>query len=192
MKSKLFLLAGVIMVLSGALCAQETDTTASAGRVSYFGYIGIAAMFSEHNKPYTAGIHTIHGVKLGRFKMGAGLGLDSYDEWRVCTVFGSGTFDFARIRDNAFFIQANYGYADGVRLRDIEGSDDLNTQGGPFTNVLIGYRVDVSKKTSVIVAAGWRSQILSYSYSYAWASQTKYDITETLNRVELRLGFGFR
>ncbi|NJM26500.1 MAG: hypothetical protein HC859_14485 [Bacteroidia bacterium] len=102
------------------------------------------------------------------------------------------SFDFARIRANAFFLQANYGYADGVKLRGVEGSGDLNTRGGAFTNALVGYRIDVSKKASMIVAAGWRSQVLSYSYSYQWTSQTKYDVTETLNRVELRIGFGFR
>ena len=95
--------------------------------------------------------------------MGAGLGFDSYFDWKTVPVFGTIEFDFAKIKRNAFFLQLSAGYADAKRINREELINvEYREYGGEMISFMLGYKIR-AEKFSMYVLAGHKSQEANYS-----------------------------
>jgi hypothetical protein len=190
----LFLLIGI----SFSATAQ-TDTTAlarktvSKKKITYYNTLLAGGLLGESGKGSGLTLSTTHGVRINRFSIGAGIGFDSYFDWKTVPVFGTVEFDFAKVRKNAFFVQINGGYADAARINREEWLMEYREYGGPMYSYLLGYKMK-AEKFSLYLLAGYKFQEANFSYSQPpWSSfigPAGYSVEEEINRLVVQLGFG--
>jgi len=160
--------------------------------LKYYNSFATAILSGGNDKPLTASITTIHGIAMHRWRLGVGVGIESYEVWRTVPVFGSLSFDFGKIKNNALYVQANAGYAFGHRLERVEGASNENDEGGLMLNPMIGYRIEANK-VNVFIAAGYKLQRVDYSFDWIWGwPYVSTDMTEEFNRFTFQIGVGFR
>jgi hypothetical protein len=108
-------------------------------------------------------------------------------------VFGSVNIDFAKVKENAFFVQLNAGYAEAYRITEDEWLGGTKEYGGEMISSLVGYRI-TARKFSLYISAGHKFQKTHFSYNYElWRSSLPASITrveESINRVIVQIGFG--
>lgn len=181
----------VCCVFSFPLLAQPDSTQLSPRKVIYFNHVLAGGLFGEEGDGSGLSISTTHGIRVKRLALGAGVAFDSYGQWKTIPAFGSISYDFAKIKSNAFFLQFNAGYANASRIKKEEWAD-YREYGSQMICSLIGYRIR-TQQFSLYVQAGHRFQKVSYSYDPTpWASQlhARYTVDEEINRVVVQIGFG--
>ena len=175
--------------------AQSDSSVVSKKRITYFNNILAGGLFGESGKGSGLSISTTHGVRLSRFTIGAGIGFDSYMDWKAVPVFASVSFDFAKVRQNAFFVQVNAGYADAhrINLEEWPAEYEYKESGGEMLSSMLGYRF-AAGKFNLYVSAGYKYQQARFSYNSApWSSfsqMPKTSVEENMNRVVIQIGFG--
>lgn len=169
--------------------AQQPDTLKER-QLRYFNSFNAGALLSGSDKGFTGSLSTVHGVCIRKFRIGLGIGLEGYDNWRVMPFFGSVSFDFATVRKNAFYVQLNTGHALGWRRQGVQWATEVDERGGWMFNPMIGYRIR-DNKYSFFIAAGHRLQRTTYAYTFSlWDNWHRYTLDEEMNRFFIQLGFG--
>jgi hypothetical protein len=85
----------------------------------------------------------VNGVTIAKkFRVGVGLGFDTYSSWQALPVYASLGYDvFGNKNRNAFFIQMNYGYSKAWFLDSFPGDNLQKADGGRMFSPQIGYRL---------------------------------------------------
>ena len=173
--------------------AQSDLDKTSKWKVIYYNNFLAGGLMGESGKGSGLTLSTTHGIRTNRFSVGAGLGFDSYFDWKTVPVFGTIEFDFAKIKRNAFFLQFNAGYADAKRINREEWVTEYREYGGEMISYMLGYKMR-AEKFSLYVLAGHKFQEANYSYnSQPWSSfypPPTYAVEENMNRFVVQLGFG--
>lgn len=191
MRIRIILLLFICIGPSAA--AQSDSSVVSKNKVVYYNNILAGGLLGESGKGSGFTVSTTHGIRINRFSIGAGVGFDSYFDWKTVPVFGTIEVDFARLRKNAFFVQINGGYAEAARVRREEWITDYREYGGPMMSYMLGYKMK-AEKFSLYILAGQKFQEAHFSYgiplwsSFAPAPSTT--IEESMNRLVVQLGFG--
>lgn len=180
----------ILLFLTGfILQAQHDSTVIPNSRLRYFNTFLAGGLLGNADESYTMSLSTIHGIKTGRLRAGLGSGLDSYTGWRVLPVYASVSFDWARIRKNALFVQLNLGNSFAWKIEGVEGSSSFQEKGGFMINTMIGYRISHAAKNSLYIAIGHKAQRTQYEYTYDWMS-SRFTVREELQRLVFLIGFG--
>ena len=178
------------------LAFAQFDSSAVAKRkITYYNNILAGGLLGESGKGSGLTISTTHGVRINRFAIGAGVGFDSYFDWKAVPVFGSIGFDFAKIKRNAFFVQFNAGYAEASRAnREVWIGSEYREYGGEMISYFLGYRMR-AEKFSLYLLAGHKFQRAHFSYNpQPWSSfapSPSLSVEEDMNRLVVQLGFDF-
>jgi hypothetical protein len=160
----------------------------------YFNSFQSGGLFGEKDKGTSFTFSTIHGVQINHFRLGAGLGYDSYQRWRTLPVFGALSFDIARLKENNLFVMVNGGYSTAWFRRQSEFEPRQSRAGGVMINPSVGYRIKAGK-WNVSIAAGYKWQRLRYTTSspYYWGYYSDWGDTEVMEKIErlvIQMGFG--
>src|SRR5688572_7921499 len=192
---KISIVGFFLLGISFSTLAQSDSLALRKNRIRYFNNFLAGGLLGDDGQGTGFSISTTHGIRLNRLALGAGIGYDSYYDWRVVPFFGSVSYDFAKIKSNAFFVQFNAGYSHAERVRREEWLTDYRDYGSKMVSSLIGYRI-ATNKLSIYVAAGHKYQRANFSYSGlpAWSSfaapGSLVTTEETMNRVVVQIGFG--
>jgi len=191
MKTRIILF--ILCVICISVHAQVDSTAPSKRKVIYYNNLLAGGLLGESEQGSGLTLSTTHGIRINRFSVGAGFGFDSYFDWKTVPVFGTIEFDFAKIKQNAFFLQFSAGYADARRINREEWITEYREYGGEMISFMFGYKIR-AEKFSLYVLAGHKSQEANYSYNpQPWSSfapQYNYSVEENMNRLVVQLGFG--
>jgi hypothetical protein len=193
---KISIVGFFLLGLSLSALAQSDSIALRKTRVRYFNNFLAGGLLGDEGQGTGFSISTTHGVRVNRLALGAGVGYDSYYDWRTIPVFGSVSYDFAKVKRNAFYLQVNAGYAHAKKIRKEEWLTDYRDYGGEMISTLIGYRI-ATEKLSIYIAGGHKYQRANFSYDPvpAWSSWTApesyFNIEESMNRLVVQIGFGF-
>jgi hypothetical protein len=193
MKIKTVLLA-LIIYLPVTVVAQEVTEAVKPHR--YFNSFQSGGLFGEKDKGTSFTFSTIHGVQLKKWRLGGGLGFDSYQRWRAVPLSAVASFDIAHFKNSYLSVVLNGGYSKAWYRQTEEYEPDLDVKGGPMISSSIGYRI-IADKWNINVSAGYRWQRINFKYSpqyWYWsdngASSTVYSVTEDIQRLVIQIGFG--
>ena len=193
MRTNVFIL--VVCVIASSM-AQTPDVEVLKKKVTYFNTFLAGGLMGETGKGTGVTLSTVHGVRLKSAAFGAGIGFDSYLDWKTLPIFGSVSFDFAKIRSNTLFIQFNAGYAEAWLVREEETwIPRYRDYGGTMVASSLGYRI-TKEKFSLYAMAGHKFQRAHSSFeSELWSSfapAIRQRVEEDMNRLVVQIGFGFR
>jgi hypothetical protein len=171
----------------------QVDGVPLKRKVIYYNNFLAGGLLGESGKGSGLTISMTHGIRINWLTLGAGVGYDSYFDWKTVPVYGTIEADFAKIKRNAFFLQFNAGYADARRINREEWVTDYREYGGEMVSFMLGYKIR-AEKFSLYVLAGHKFQEANYSYNpQPWSSFAYppiYSVEENMNRFVVQLGFG--
>jgi hypothetical protein len=185
--------------------SNPSDSLQQPKLVSYFFTVQSGALFGcsdcQAGKDISFSTSTLHGIKIGKkLRVGAGLGFDSYSDWRAVPIFGSISWDLFG-KNNKVFTQLNYGKARAWKPFGEREFGLIDTRGGRAFSTMIGYRI-TSGKMNIAVLAGYKFQSATAYYEYPYYSwllsdkrfetSNKQTIRENMNRFAISLSVGFR
>ena len=188
-----------LFLLLTCQAVAQTDSLDRADRkIRYWNNFLLGGLRGDHKEVFFS-LTTTHGVRLGRLAVGLGAGMDAYGDWKVFPMFASASFDFARIKNDAFFIQMNGGYGRAIYTGgDREGTPGVDNGGGKMLNPMLGYRIKADR-FRIYIAMGYKFQRNRYTYGYInpiWSSfapyeSPRYSVQEDMQRFVLQMGFGW-
>jgi hypothetical protein len=190
MKISIFIIC--VTSFSFSSLAQQPDSTkVSARKVVYFNNLLVGGLFG--NTGGGLSVSTTHGIRIKRLALGAGVGFDSYGRWETGSIFGAASYDFVKIRKNAFYLQFAAGHSNASKVEKEEWWGDYKESGGSMINTMLGYRI-AARQFSLYIQVGHKYQEAHYSYnpqpwSSTWGSTNFVD--EEINRLVFQIGFGF-
>ncbi len=185
-------LAGLLLCVSCQLFAQSDSSSVSKNKVVYFNSFLAGGIFGKTESGSGPSLLMTHGVRMNRLAFGAGVGFDSYLDWKTLPVIGSIYFDFAKIKQNALFILFSAGYSNAWRIKREDPTFDQRVSGGEVINSMMGYRIKTNQ-FSLYISAGHKFQKVHRSYNpNPWSSVpgSKISIEENMNRMVVQIGFG--
>ena len=194
MKTKWVVLFTIVSFPCCQLFGQTDSLALSKKKIHYFNSFLGGGLFGDSHQGSGVTMSMSHGVRFNRLAVGAGIGFDSYLDWQTLPVFGSISFDFAKIKNSAFYVQLNAGYSKAwdIKKEDFEPEyDQLSGRG--MAQSMLGYRIEL-KQYAIYMAAGHKFQRIEYSYNpMPWSSVPGSNIfvEEDMNRFVIQLGFGF-
>ena len=174
----------------------QTDTTQlTKSKVQYYNQFSFGALSGKDGQGTGVMVSMINGVRINRLAVGAGLSYDGYKNWNVVPIFGSASFDVARLRSSALYLQMNIGYSFASRIiPDNAILNEYREYGSQMINSMIGYRLR-AQKYSLYIQAGHKYQVVHYSFHPlpSWSSEwiPRAYVEEELNRFVVAIGFGF-
>ena len=182
-------LALAFLVASISVSAQADS---SASKPAFFFVLHYGGLLGErgHGVSLTSSFEL--GVRYKRMSFAAGIGYDSYPEWRILPVFGSIGTDIIRKKDRAWFMAVESGYAKAWNPTIGEEQVIYGQEKGFFVHPLAGYRITRDKLT-VCLSAGYKIQMLGYVMTPRWmGGNSKTTVELIMERLSVRLGIGFR
>lgn len=191
---RISLLIVLLVAINFSLIAQTEKTQVPKRKSIYYNSFLAGGLLADQGQGTGVTLSMVHGVRVKRFAFGAGIGLDSYLDWKTLPVFGSVNFDFGKVKNNAFFVQCNVGYAEAWRIkRDEWYPSGYHEYGDVMISSLIGYRITM-EKFSLYMQAGHKFQTAHSSYHSepwsAFAPQSSLFVDEKMNRLVVQIGFG--
>jgi hypothetical protein len=191
-------LPGILLVFFSISSAAQPDTISS--KVTYFNALYAGGLLAKKTNGSSLTASFVQGIRYKTISLGIGMGYDSYLDWRTLPVFASLNFDFAHIRQNAFFIQFNAGYSKAW-IRVSENDQNVyDVKGGPLIHPLLGYRIR-SNQFSLYFSAGYKWQNITYEQTsnwWMWAyppidgyPSMRYIIDRNIERFSVQIGLGF-
>jgi hypothetical protein len=193
MKTKGIVIFTIAIFSCCHLFAQTDSVAQSKKKIHYFNSFLIGGLFGKSEQGSGVTLSMVHGVRFQRLAVGAGIGMDYYQDWKMLPVFGSISFDVAKIKNSAFYIQLNGGYSRAREIKKEEFEPEYeHVSGKGMFNAMIGYRIRL-RQCSIYMAAGHKFQRVTYSYNpMPWSSVPGSNIfvEEDMNRFVVQLGFG--
>jgi hypothetical protein len=176
------------------VAAQTPADEAPKKKLIYYNNFLAGGLLGEPGKGSGLTLSTTHGIRIKRLSLGAGVGVDSYFDWKTLPIFGSVSFDFGKIKSNALFLQFNAGYAEAWLIEnDDPWMPEYRDYGGTMVSSMIGYRI-TKERFSLYMLAGHKFQRAHSSYeTEPWSSfapQFNTFVEEEMNRLVVQIGFG--
>jgi hypothetical protein len=191
MKSRVLIVFAIFFTSFPAL--GQSDSLHSGS--SYFLSIHSGGLLGKKGHGSAMTVSLIQGVRHKRFAFGAGVGYDSYAEWRTFPIFGSVTYDLSKVSSNKLFIQFNAGYSKAWNPTRGEFGLRYEDKGGPIFHPLFGYRIQKGN-IALYMTVGYRFQRLTSEWTerfWGWGnSPNKFTERRDIERLSVQIGFGFR
>lgn len=187
----------LLLVISVEAFGQ--DSTTVQRKIGYYFNFTSGMMTGEKARSITYSGATTHGITIGpHLRIGAGIGIDSYEQWQAMPLFAQVSYDVLQHK-NPLFIQTSYGWSHAWMQRS-PSYYNTTEMGGRMFSAMLGYRL-AEGNLSMYVAAGYKVQLTSvrydtpvdpasslpYSY-YRYSEKVDY----TLERLVLTIGVGWR
>jgi hypothetical protein len=182
-----------------SLQALGQDSTSAPPRIRYYFNFTSGMMAGEKARSITYSGTTTHGITIGpHLRIGAGIGIDSYDQWQAMPLYAQVSYDVLQ-RKNPLFIQTSYGWSHAWMQRN-PSYYNITEMGGRMFSAMLGYRI-AEGNLRVYVAAGYKVQLTSVRYDTPVDPTTSvpypyYGYREkvdfTLERLLLTIGVGWR
>lgn len=194
-RMRISLLTILLTAISFSLLGQAEKTEVSGRKAIYYNSFLAGGLLADQGQGTGVTLSMVHGVRVKRFSFGAGIGLDSYLDWKTMPLFGSVSFDFGKVKNNSFYVQCNAGYAEAWRIKQEEWRPSgYHEYGDMMISSLIGYRIS-KERFSLYMQAGHKFQGAHSSYhTELWsgfAPQSSFYVDEEMNRLVIQIGFGF-
>lgn len=193
MLTRAFLL---LLVAASVKAYGQDDSIQSTNRKwQYYNQFSAGALIGKDGQGTGVTTSLINGVRVNRLALGVGIGYDGYKNWNTVPVFGSASFDLAKTRGNAFYLQMNVGYSFASRKK-YNGIvlNDYTEYGSQMINTMVGYRLQADKYR-LYIQAGHKYQVVHYGYHPlpSWSSERapRVYVEEEFNRFVVAVGFGF-
>ena len=188
--------------------AQPGDTAIRQRYIQYFfnvqvgSLIGCEDCVSDKEVTFTAS--TVHGVTIGdKFRIGGGIGFDSYYGWQTMPTFGSISWDLLGTRNtNALFLQLNYGFALPWRTEKQWDYRVTNFEGGQMVYGMAGLRLKYHDLRIAFTIGGKFQSVTSYyetpTFYYdvngvpVQGASGKTTIAESMKRLALGVTIGWK
>ncbi len=168
----------VILLGNSAFAGREIverDTAAMKRRINYFFTFGMGSMigcsqYKTTGKVVSFTASTVHGVRIGkRLSLGAGIGFDSYENWKTMPLFGAAYWDLFGNK-NKVFLQLNYGYAFPSINNQAREYGFKKEVGGKMVNPSLGYRINYGD-IRLSFSVGYKFQRVFSNYEYpTWST----------------------
>lgn len=185
------------MIITHAVHAVDFKTDSlPASKSRYYNSFVIGTLVGcgmcYEGKDFTFSFMTMHGIRVSpAVKLGLGMGMDVYTDWRLFPLVAGVTFDHER-RRNSVYVQVNAGHAWGrYLLQDNWWGNDFTQRGGFTVNPMLGYRMG-NERIRIYVQAGYKFQLAQTRAEnvWGWGGNTVNREYE-LNRFVFQMGFGF-
>ena len=204
MKKVFFIWMAVL--LGTAACAEKrvttADSTALKKRISYFFTLGMGPMIGCNQCQRTGKVasfaaSTVHGVRIGkRLFLGAGIGFDSYENWKTLPLFGSASWDLFG-KKNKVSVQLDYGYSFAWINNAAKEYGYKRDRGGEIFNPSLGYRINYGA-ARLSFSIGYKFQRVFSYYEYpiynsflpVYGPNTRETRTD-MNRIVLAMTVGW-
>jgi hypothetical protein len=164
--------------------------------------VGCSDCLTDKEVTFTAS--TVHGVTLGKkFRIGGGIGFDSYNGWQTMPLFGSASFDvFGTKNTSAIFVQVNYGWSEAWRMEEDWEARATNDEGGQMLYGMAGLRLK-HKDMRISFTFGGKYQSVTAHYevptfyydAYGFpmrGTSSKTTIVETMRRLAFGVTIGWK
>ena len=181
------------ILLTASLAVFVTFTSRGQGpghpparQIGYHNQFSTGVLAGGEHGLITGSVTTVHGITVGKWAVGAGVGIEGYERWRTVPVFGSLSYYF-HPASTGMFITFEAGHGFGRLLWANEGIDIRDTKGGPMISPMIGYYIS-AHKVGLSVAAGYKMQRMTGHYRDRSINILSYTIEETMESFYLRLG----
>lgn len=190
---RISLLLILLIGVSSEIRAQSDSSSVSKRQFLYFNNFLAGGLLGKSGQGSFLSLSTTHGIRIKRLALGAGVGFDSYINWKTLPLFGTLSYDLVKIKRNAIFIQFIAGYTDAWRIKTADWEPDYNISGGEVIGSIIGYRI-TAKQFSLYISAGHKFQQINYAYNptpeITGQSESRISIEENINRLQVQIGFG--
>lgn len=154
------------------------------------------AMVGGENQ-INSSFQTINGITFSDWFSGIGIGIDNY-RYKTLPLFVEGKWFFEN--DKRGFIYGDMGYNFPMKNKPGKEVDYYNTYnftGGVYTDIGIGFRVHLYKKSSLQFSLGYSYKKMSTNIGVnicpfagpCYVDYSKYDFS--FNRIVLKAGFVF-
>jgi len=126
---------------------SRRDTLTSDKFIEYFFNVQVGPLIGcddcASNKEVSFTTSTVHGITIGeKFRVGGGLGFDSYYYWQTLPIFASTSWDLLGTKNtNALFIQFNYGWSSPWRTDQALEYGQTSVHGGQMFYGMAGLRL---------------------------------------------------
>lgn len=195
MRIKILLLCVLFLrFIPAALAQNDSLKIKPVYYASFVNGVMIGCGTCNNGKDFTYSVLTLHGIKFpSGIKIGIGVGMDVYSDWRLFPLVAGITFDQEH-KKNALYFHVNTGHSWGRYLPENYGwwGSELAAQGGFTCNPMLGYRIG-KDNMRIYIQAGYKLQLAYTTNRYAggWGgNEMKRDYE--LNRFVVQFGFGFR
>ena len=200
-----------MLLLSNATFAYreivDRDSTAIRKRTNYFFTFGMGSIIGCNQCKITGKVaslsaSTVHGVRVGkRLSLGAGIGFDSYENWKTLPLFGAAAWDLFGNK-NKVFLQFRYGYAYAWINNQAKEYGYKSDQGGKMISSSLGYKIsygDIRLSFSV----GYKFQRVFSNYevfnwnacpycAFASLAPQKKEVRTDMNRFVFDMTIGWK
>lgn len=125
---------------------QPDETPVDERLATYFFNIQVGPLVGcsdcVADKEVSFSFSTVHGVTIGeKFRIGGGIGFDSYYDWQTMPIFASTSWDLLGTRNtHALFIQVNYGWSMPWRTEKSWEFGETSVEGGQMVHFMAGMR----------------------------------------------------
>ncbi len=164
--------------------------------------VGCGDCITDREVTFTAS--TVHGVTLGeKFRIGGGIGFDSYYGWQTMPLFGSASFDVIGTKNSgAIFVQVNYGWSVPWRKEQEWNSGTTDVEGGQMLYGMAGLRLKYHDMRISFTFGGKYQSVTSYFevptiYYYVYGlpyqgASSKTTVVETMRRLAFGVTIGWK
>jgi hypothetical protein len=184
------------------------DSTISDKFIEYFfnvqvgALIGCSDCISEKEVSFTAS--TVHGITVGdKFRLGGGIGFDSYLDWQTMPIFASLSWDLLGTKNtNALFLQFNYGFALPWRTEHLWEVQQTGVDGGQMVYGMAGMRFKYHDLRLSFSIGGKVQALSSYFETPNYyvdingnpvqGTSSKTSIEETMKRLAVTITIGWK
>jgi len=191
-----------------AMGLSQADSVKSEAFIGYFfnvqvgSLIGCSDCVADKEVSFTAS--TVHGITIGpKFRLGGGVGFDSYYGWQTVPFFGSVSWDILGNKNtNALFVQCNYGWSSPWRTEKLWEYGETSFDGGPMFYGLAGFRLKYYDLRLSFTVGGKVQQVHTYFDSPTFyydvngnpisGSSSRTTIDETMKRFACAITIGWK
>lgn len=184
------------------------DSASNTRFVEYFFNVQIGTLIGCSDcisgKEVTLTSSTVHGVTIGKkFRVGGGMGFDSYYDWQTMPIFASASWDIIGTKNtNAFFVQFDYGWSQPWRTEKMFEFGETGVKGGPMAYGMAGLRIKYYDLRISISLGGKYQGVSTYfetpSYYYDQngnlvpGKPSRTTIEETMRRFAVAITIGWK
>jgi hypothetical protein len=193
-----------LMIMIAPFCnawAQVPDSvTKAVPPIRYYNSLLAGCVIGNEGTGTGASVITYHGIRVKRFAVAAGIGIDDYKRWRTMPLQLRISYDIAHWRGTTFFIAGAFGHAQSWRqVNDYMDYyyGEYRSSGGRTVNPCVGFRAG-NKKLKFYAEVGYKHQRVNWSstptYYYmdfiAGGGGTRYTVEEDIDRFHVMVGLG--
>jgi hypothetical protein len=184
---------------------QGDQAQSSERKIAYFFSLQSGTLIGCGDCADTNGVASTSAITNGvtiekKLRAGAGLGFDSYGNWKILPVYALLGYDLVGNKNkNAFFVQLQYGFSKAWLAQSYQGYSFQKAEGGRIFAPNIGYRIN-HHGLNVSFAVGAKLQRVFTYYTYPTVSWVNGEyrpgtnetvVKQDMSRLMLTMAVGF-